>query len=96
MFIVLLQYIKPIEEIDRLIPEHRRFLDRHYGNGTFLLSGRQEPRTGGVILAKADSKTTLQRLLEEDPFFIAGVATYQIVEFIPTMVADNLAELKLQ
>jgi uncharacterized protein YciI len=95
MFIVLLQYIKPIEEIDRLIPEHRRFLERHYANGTFLLSGRQEPRTGGVILAKTDTKAALQHILEEDPFFTAGVATYQVVEFMPTMVADNLAELKL-
>lgn len=90
MFIVLLEYLRPLPEVDALIPAHREFLDRHYAAGHFLLSGRQEPRTGGVILATLPSRTQLDQVLQEDPFQQAGVARYQIIEFIPTMTAPDL------
>lgn len=91
MFIVLLEYLRPLAEVDALIPAHREFLDRHYKAGHFLLSGRQEPRTGGVILATLPSRTQLEQLLREDPFQQAGAASYQIIEFIPTLTAPDLA-----
>ena len=94
MFVIFLNYVKPLEEVDRLVGEHRKFLERQYANGSFLLSGRQEPRTGGVILAKAASKVDIQRIIEDDPFFKAKVAEYKIIEFIPTMAAENLAYLQ--
>lgn len=31
--------------------EYAAFLDRYCADGTFLVSGRKVPRTGGVILA---------------------------------------------
>ncbi|MGL4207096.1 MAG: YciI family protein [Aeromonadaceae bacterium] len=91
MFIVLLEYQRPLEEVDALIPAHREFLNRHYAAGHFLLSGRQEPRTGGVIVATLPSRIQLDQLLQEDPFYQAGVARYQIIEFIPSMTAPDLA-----
>jgi uncharacterized protein YciI len=94
MFLILLSHITPIETVDRLIGAHRQFLERHYTSGVFLLSGRKEPRTGGVILAKAKSRSEIEKIIEEDPFSIEKVATYTIIEFIPTMVAENLADLK--
>lgn len=94
MFVVLLNYVQPLAEVDRHVGEHRRFLERHYGTGNFLLSGRQEPRTGGVILARAGSRAELEKLLAEDPFHREGIATYTIVEFLPSMAADALAFLQ--
>jgi uncharacterized protein YciI len=95
MFVILLDYIQPLADIDRLVGEHRKFLERHYARGDFLLSGRQEPRTGGVIVARARSKEAVQRMIEEDPFFIEQVATYRLIEFIPTMTAPELDHLKV-
>jgi uncharacterized protein YciI len=94
MFLILLNYIKPLQNVDCLIGEHRRFLERHYASGTFLLSGRKEPRTGGVILARATSRNEVERILKEDPFSIEAVAEYTIIEFVPTMAAENLVYLK--
>jgi uncharacterized protein YciI len=87
MFLVLLTYTKPLEIVDTLIPAHREYLARNYEAGVFLLSGRKEPRDGGVILASASSAQALQEVLAEDPFHIHGVATYQLVQFTPTMAA---------
>ena len=90
MFIVLLEYIRPLDEIDTLIPAHRSFLLRHYASGHFLMSGRREPRTGGVIIASLPSKSQLQQVLQEDPFYQSGVVRYEIVEFVPTMTQPEL------
>ena len=93
MFLVLLTYTRPLTEVDRHIPAHREFLSRNYASGVFLLSGRKEPRDGGVILANASSAIELQGVLAEDPFHIHGVATYQLVQFTPTMAAPALEAL---
>ncbi len=88
MFLILLNYIKPLEAVDALVGEHRQFLERHYVSGTFLLSGRKEPRTGGVILARANNRSEIEKLIEEDPFSIHQVASYTVIEFVPTMAAE--------
>jgi uncharacterized protein YciI len=93
MFLVLLHYRKPLTEVDRLIPAHREFLARRYGSGHFLLSGRKEPRDGGVILARATTRAELEEILREDPFQREQVADYEIVQFVPSMSAEALADL---
>jgi uncharacterized protein YciI len=94
MFVILLHYIKPASEVDRLVGEHRQFLARHYASGHFLLSGPQEPRTGGVILALAKDKAEVEAIIRQDPFHREGIAEYQIVEFIPKFTAAGLAQYK--
>jgi uncharacterized protein YciI len=93
MFVVLLTYTQPLAEVDALVPAHREFLQRMYQAGTFLLSGRKEPRDGGVILGNAASAQELESVLAQDPFHVHGVASYQIIEFIPTMAAPALQSL---
>lgn len=95
MFVILLNYIKPLSDVDRFVNEHREFLERHYASGHFLLSGRQEPRTGGVIVARADSKAEIEKILCLDPFHREQLAVYEIVEFLPSMSAPSLASLKV-
>lgn len=94
MFLILLRYTKPLEQVDRLLDEHRAFLERQYAEGAFLLSGRKEPRTGGVILARAESQDEIERILKEDPFYRENVAEYSVIEFVPTMAAADLAHLQ--
>jgi uncharacterized protein YciI len=94
MFVVSLNYKVDLSEIDRLIPAHVVYLEACYANGVFIASGRKEPRTGGVILAQATSLEILNKVLEKDPFYIAGVAEYEVTEFIPTMTADGFETLK--
>jgi uncharacterized protein YciI len=93
MFVVLLTYTKPLEAVDALVPAHREFLRSMYQTGIFLLSGRKEPRDGGVILAMASSLEKLQAVLAQDPFQIHGVATYQVIQFVPTMASTTFQSL---
>ncbi|MBY4675334.1 YciI family protein [Marinobacterium arenosum] len=94
MFLLLLNYVKPLSEVDRFVGEHREFLERYYASGHFLLSGRKEPRSGGVILARADNRQAIEQIVRQDPFSREGIAEYQIVEWLPSMSAPELAQLK--
>eukprot|EP01034_Spumella_vulgaris_P040970 gene40970-50692_t len=60
MFIISLTYLKPAEEIDALLAAHREYLREQYDNGMFLMSGRMVPRTGGIIIATADSRADIE------------------------------------
>lgn len=92
MFVVLLNYIKPLSEADRFVGEHREFLARHYASGHFLLSGRKEPRTGGVIIATG-TLSEIEQIVREDPFHRENIAEYEIVEFLPSMSAEKFSDL---
>jgi len=81
MFVVVLAYVKPLPELDRHMRAHMKFLSEHYASRTFIASGRQVPRTGGIILARAASKEALIEIMQRDPFCQNGVATYEIIEF---------------
>jgi len=75
MFVVLLTYVKPLPEVDRHLRAHMRFLAEQYAASTFIASGRQVPRTGGVLPARSASKAALTEVLQRDPFVQQGVAT---------------------
>jgi len=93
MFIVLLDYLQPLEQIEAHLTEHREFLDRHFSSGLFLASGPKVPRTGGVILVKAASRPELEAILSQDPFHRESLAQYQVIEFTPTKFAEGTQAL---
>ena len=89
MFIAILTYKKPLEEVDRHLQAHRDYLAVHYAAGDFIASGPQTPRIGGVIMMKADNRALVDSIIAQDPFNINGIADYRIVEFTPTMFVES-------
>lgn len=85
MFLVVVRYIKPLEQVDACLEAHRAYLQTNCDAGRFVMAGRRVPRTGGLMLARAESKDALRTLLDDDPFHKAAVAEYEIIEFVPTM-----------
>lgn len=92
MYIVSLNYIQPLEQVDTLIDQHIEWLDKHYQNGYFVASGRKQPRTGGVILVNSMPKQQLEQILQQDPF--QAVAEYSITEVHFSKVQADLIALK--
>ncbi len=81
MFVILLTYQKPLSRIDELMRSHVEFLTRCTRAGVFLASGRQDPRIGGVILARCESVELLTEVMEQDPFIQDEAATFEIIQF---------------
>ena len=83
LYVVIVTYLKPIEEVDRHLSAHRDFLEIYYSKGQFITSGPQNPRTGGILIARGGSKQEVLDIFKNDPFKIHGIATYEVIEFNP-------------
>ena len=79
MFIAILTYKKPLEEVDRFLQAHRDYLAEHYAAGDFIAYGPQTPRVGGVIMIKSGNRALVDSIIAQDPFNINGIADYRIV-----------------
>ena len=86
LFVVLMNYSQPLEAVDRVRPEHIRHLEAWAERGVVRAWARRDPPTGGVLIVAAPDRAALARVLAEDPYVKAGVATPEIVEFNPANV----------
>lgn len=84
MFIINLSYKVPLKKINHFLEAHIQYLDKQYGEGFFISSGRKEPRNGGIILCYAENKNKVEEVIKLDPFKINNLAAYEIIEFILT------------
>jgi len=90
LFLILLRYRVALDQVEAHIDAHRGWLRQHYAAGHFLLSGPQEPRSGGAILARASDREAVLQWLRDDPFHSAGVADYEVVAWVPTLRHPDL------
>jgi uncharacterized protein YciI len=89
VFVLVLTYVRPVAEVDALMRKHMAWLNEHYDAGRFVVSGRQIPRTGGVILARGDDRDEMERIAASDPFVSGGVATCEVIQFRASQTADG-------
>jgi uncharacterized protein YciI len=89
MFVLMLNYIRPLGEVDALMRDHVAWLNEHYDAGRFVVSGRRVPRTGGVIVARGDDRDEIERIAASDPFVTGGVATCEVIQFLASQTTDG-------
>ena len=92
LFVVDLHYTTSFDNIEPQLDAHVEFLQRNYASGRFIASGPKVPRTGGVIIATAETRAVLEDVLEDDPFKKHRLASYTITEFRPSMKATQLED----
>ena len=93
MFIVELTYKAPLTEVDKYLQAHREFLDYYYKQGLLLVSGPLKPRTGGIIIALTKDRSYLESILEQDPYHLAEIADFKLLEFTPVKHRDELKDI---
>lgn len=82
------EHLVPFEDLAHLVDAHHAFLQQGYDRGEFLFSGPQVPPHGGFLVAKAEDRESLDRLLAAEPFVKAGKMRFnRIVEFEPAQNA---------
>ena len=92
MFLITLTYKKPIEVVEQYLAEHRAFLEEGYAKNYLIVSGPQNPRVGGIIIACLKDRKTLEEFIQRDPFYIYDVAEFQITEFTPVKYHKNFEQ----
>jgi uncharacterized protein YciI len=90
MFVIELTYKAPLTELDACMKAHVAFLEEQYAAGRFIVSGRQVPRTGGIIIATANSRAEVEQIMRRDPFAARGLADVRIIEFRASQRAADL------
>lgn len=93
MFIIDLNYIVPLEELDAHMADHVQYLRKYYKKNVFVASGRKVPRTGGIILALAHSIEEVKKIISEDPFYKHQLAQFTITEFLTSQYHPDLENL---
>lgn len=87
--LVLLTYVKPLAEIDRLRPAHVEWIERAMAEGVMLLAGRRTPPSGGVLLFRGTPEMVAP-VANTDPFVTEGAATIELVSFTASFAADAM------
>ena len=91
--IIDLNYQAPLEKLDEAMKAHVNFLDKHYEAGDFITSGRKVPRTGGIIIARANSKEEVEQWMQDDPFYKEKLCDFTITEFMASQAQPLIMEL---
>ncbi|MGH7569637.1 MAG: YciI family protein [Gemmatimonadales bacterium] len=89
-FVVLMHYTGPLEAMDRVRAEHLAHLEHYAGRGIIHAWARRDPPTGGIFVATAPDRATLETIVAEDPYVRSGAARPEIVEFDPKNVRGVL------
>ena len=77
----------PVEEIKGVFPDHLRWIADRQRSGHFVFAGPQQPRVGGLILARAKSIDEVWSIVDEDPF--GSAVTYDVTAVYPTSYSDE-------
>jgi uncharacterized protein YciI len=94
MYVISLSYKVPMDIVDYHLADHVSWLQEAFDEGVFIAAGRKIPRTGGLLLSTTD-RDSLDASLAKDPFYVHGVAEFEVMEFHANRVApgfDNLLD----
>ncbi|WP_288474536.1 YciI family protein [uncultured Pantoea sp.] len=91
MYVVFLNYIRPVEEVEALLSPHIDWLNRYFAAEVFIAAGRKDPRTGGMLLVRDMERERLDAILAEDPF--VAVAQYEVTKVNVTRSAETFVAL---
>jgi uncharacterized protein YciI len=95
--IALIRYRKPLEEVLKVLEEHRAYLRGLKSEGILIASGPMEPRSGGMLLLRIPEQLAIQveldKIRDEDPFTKTGCAQYELLPWAPTIGLEDLDRL---
>ena len=95
MFLLLNDYIADDDEIEKVHPEHGAWFAAQIERGKVVVAGRRVPPDGGVILLNVDTRAEAEDFAANDPYTVAGVAKYTVVEFnLARSFPDRLPEVR--
>ena len=86
IFIISTTYTKSLEEVGKCRQEHFEFIQKNIDAGKFIAGGRQNPPTGGLILAFNVTREELEEILKEDPYYKNNLIETVITEFTPALL----------
>jgi uncharacterized protein YciI len=94
--IAVIRYRKPLEEVLKVVEEHRAYLGLLKQMDVLIASGPCEPRFGGLLLLRLPDENFDEALLavrDQDPFVKANLAQYELLPWKPVIGKEDLDKL---
>jgi uncharacterized protein YciI len=94
--IAIVRYRQPVEEVLKVQETHRAYLRQLKADGVLLAAGPQEPRFGGMFLLRVpddNPQAALDAVRDNDPYYQAGVAQYELIRWNVLTGKDDLDRL---
>ncbi len=94
--IAIIRYRKPLDEVLKVMDEHRAYLRDLKAKGTLIASGPLEPRYGGALLlrvADAQADQALNAVRDGDPFVKHGLGQYELLPWAANIGKEDLDRL---
>ena len=94
--IVIVRYRQPVEEVVKMQDPHRAYLRQLKADGVLLAAGPMDPRFGGMFLMRVpdnDPRGALDAVRDNDPFYAAGVAQYELIPWNVVIGREDLDKL---
>ena len=94
--VVIVRYRRPLEEVIKVQEPHRAYLRQLKSDGVLLAAGPMDPRFGGMFLLRVpddEPRVALDRVRDNDPFYTAGVAQYELIPWNVVIGRENLDRL---
>lgn len=81
MFLLMTRYTVPPDQMADQAEAHRAWARGHIEAGHFAAGGLEVPLQGGVAVATGVTRAQLEEWIKEDPYYIHGLAQYDIREY---------------
>ncbi len=95
--VAILRYRKPLDEVLKVVDEHRAYLRELKAKGILLASGPMDPRNGGILLLRIPEQLAVPQALDDirdgDPFTKTGCAQYELMPWAPTIGLEEVDRL---
>ena len=94
--IVIVRYRQPVDEVVKVQEPHRAYLRQLKADGVLLAAGPMDPRFGGMFLMRVpddNPRAALDAVRDNDPFYAAGVAQYELIPWNVVIGKDDLDRL---
>ena len=91
--LAIVRYRKPLDEVLKVVEDHRAYLRALKQKGIMIASGPLDPRSGGAALFRLPDGTPdaeVLRLRDEDPYVRTGTAQWELLPWLPNIGKEDL------
>lgn len=72
--------------------EHIAYSQKAMDAGLIVMSGLKSDMSGGLFIMKAESLEQVEEYLSAEPFKVAGIQEYRVIEYMPHYINQSPAE----